>query len=678
MNSKIIYGIALVFGLLAYVGGNAQCEYEPSEKVTKLLDKSKNKKKYDSDKRNEFLMDALDEDDKCWPAMHRLGVLYFKRAKRTGGSFGNAESMLNQLVESCPEYHSNPLYYLGAISFAERDYDSALDYFDRFIHFPDDDPRGFDKDYDKKYDEVQETLPDIRFWQEFYESDMELDPQRVDGVSSSSDEYLPAISPDGEIMFYTRKFMKKAKGDLYSTQVEEFTESHRTDINSLFDDGKALPPPFNINAQYGGATISVDNKEMYIAASNPVAGNPNNIDLYKTTFEMAYDEVQAKHVYNWTELESVGDHINTDMGWEAQPSLSGDGQLLFFTKIGPECLTTNNGDFSHDIFVCKRKEDGTWGAPKSVGNSINTGGHEKTPFMHSDSKTLYFASSGLRGRGGMDIFYCKMNDDGTFGEAKNIGHPVNSPEDETGLIVSADGEAAYFASQRIQGGKGYDVYAFALPEKAKPEKVMVLKGIAENEEGEPAPEVRVQLTYAQSKEVQEIEVDHQDGRYATIVNLERGEDVVMSVVGEDIAFNSRIVADKDDKDPPAVVKLEVETQELSTNKPFLINDIYYSTNSADIDRASTVILDQFALYLQDNPSLVIEIRGHTDDVGSEGDNLALSMDRAFEVRGYLERQGVPGKRISAQGFGESKPVGSNDSGSGRAKNRRTEFVVKRM
>ena len=222
------------------------------------------------------------------------------------------------------------------------------------------------------------------------------------------------------------------------------------------------------------------------------------------------------------------------------------------------------------------------------------------------------------------------------------------------------------------------MYAFTLPEKAKPEKVMVLKGVAENEEGEPVPEVRVQLTYAQSKEVQEIEVDHQDGRYATIVNLERGEDVVMSVVGEDIAFNSRIVADKDDKDPPAVVKLEVETQELSTNKPFLINDIYYSTNSADIDRASTVILDQFALYLQDNPSLVIEIRGHTDDVGSEGDNLALSMDRAFEVRGYLERQGVTGKRISAQGFGESKPVESNDSGPGRAKNRRTEFVIKKM
>lgn len=664
--------------LMTADGAMAQCEFEPSEKVTKLLEKSEDKKKYDSDKRNEFLMDALDEDDKCWPCMHRLGVLYFKRAKRAGSSFGNAQSMLTQLVESCPDYHSDPLYYLGAMSYADRDYEAALDYFDRFIHFPDDDPDAFDKDYDKKYDEVQETLPDIRFWKEFYESDVELDPTRVDGVSSSSDEYLPAISPDGEIMFYTRKFMKKAKGDMFSTQVEEFTESHRGDINGVFDAGVALPPPFNVNAKYGGATISVDNKEMYIAASNPVAGNPNNIDLFKTKFELAYDENEGKNVYMWTELESIGDHINTDMGWEAQPSLSGDGQLLFFTKVGPECLANNNGEPSHDIFVCRRQEDGSWGAPESAGTTINTTGHEKTPFMHSDSKTLYFASSGLRGRGGMDIFYCKMNDDGTFGEAKNIGHPVNSIEDETGLIVSADGEVAYFASQRIKGGKGYDVYAFKLPEKAKPEKVMVLKGEAKNEEGDPVPEARVQLTYAQSKEVKEVAVDENDGRYATIVNLERNEDVVMNVIGEDIAFNSRIVVSKDEKDPPAVVKLEVETQEISTNKPFLINDIYYATNSADINRASTVILDQFAAYLLENTSLIIEIRGHTDDIGSEGDNLALSMDRAFEVKGYLERQGVPGKRITAQGFGESKPVESNDLESGRAKNRRTEFVIKRM
>lgn len=672
------YSLTLLMTLIISSIGLSQCEFEPSEKVTKLLEKSADKKKYDSEKRNDFLIDALDEDDKCWPCMHRLGVLNFKRSKRSGSSFGNAQSMLNQLTEACPEYHSDPLYYLGAISYAERDYEAALDYFDRFIHFPDDDPSAFAKDYDKKYDEVQETLPDIRFWKEFYESDMELDPTRVDGVSSTSDEYLPAISPDGEIMFYTRKFMKKAKGDLYSTQVEEFTESHRDDINALFDEGRALPAPFNVNAKYGGATISVDNKEMYIAASNPAQGNPGNIDLYKTTYKLAYDEVKQKNVYTWTELESLGDHINTEMGWEAQPSLSGDGQLLFFTKVGPECMTTVNGDFSHDIFVCKRQEDGSWSAPKSAGNTINTTGHEKTPFMHSDSKTLYFASSGLRGKGGMDIFYCKMDDQGVFGKAKNIGHPVNSTEDETGLIVSADGEAAYFASQRIKGGKGYDVYSFQLPEKAKPEKVMVLKGVAQNDDGDPAPEARIQLTYAQSKEVQEIKVNEEDGRYATIVNLERGEDVVMSVVGKDIAFNSRIVADKDDLEPPAVVKLEVKTQVLSTNTPFLINDIYYSTNSADIDRASKIILDQFALYLADNPSLFIEIRGHTDDVGSEGDNLALSMDRAFEVKGYLERQGVPGKRITAQGFGESKPLDYLDLESIRAKNRRTEFVIKKM
>ena len=207
---------------------------------------------------------------------------------------------------------------------------------------------------------------------------------------------------------------------------------------------------------------------------------------------------------------------------------------------------------------------------------------------------------------------------------------------------------------------------------------MILKGDVKDEEGNPRTGARVTLTYAQSKEAEEIEVSDDDGTYAAVIKLAKGEDVLMSVEADDLAFNSRVVARQDDPEPPSVVKLAVTTETIETGKPFVINDIFYATNSADIDPASQLILESFAAYLNEHPNLVIEIRGHTDNVGSDDNNLALSMDRAFEVKTLLERNGVLGKRVAANGYGESKPVATNDTAEGRAQNRRTEFVIKKM
>lgn len=654
------------------------CEFEPDSKVSKLLEKARDKKKYDFGKRMEFFQDALDQDENCLPCLHEMGIAQFKTAKR-GGSFAPALESLKSLVEKCPDYHSDVYYYIGAIEYADQHYDEALEAFDYFLKFPDDDPTKFKRDYDKKYDEVKEAMEGVQFWKDFYNNGEGFDPDRVGGVSSEGNDYLPCLSPDGEIMFFTRSVSKQAKGDLVRTQREEFTWSFRPDINANFDGGESLPRPFNFGStNYGGATISVDNKQMIIAVKNPVADNDQNIDLYATSYTYGWNEANAQDQYSWSELEPLGAGVNTDRGWEAQPSLSGDGMTLFFAKIGPGCIPNPNGDFSTDLFFSERQEDGSWGNAQPLPDIINTPGVEKAPYMHSDSKTLYFVSNGHMGRGGLDIFYTRQQDDGTWTKPRNMGHPFNTDGDELGMIVSADGELAYFVSRSIRGSRMQDIYSIPMPEHAKPEKVVVLKGTVKDEEGQPRQGAKVKLTYAQSREIQEIDIASDDGTYAAIVNVERNEDVVMSVEQEGLAFNSRIIAEKDVEEQPSVVKLKVTTEEIKRDKPFLINDIYYRTNSADINESSQHILTAFAEYLQANPNLYIEIRGHTDNVGSDGDNLALSMDRAFEVKSFLEKKGVAGKRVTARGYGESKPVASNDNADGRAQNRRTEFVIKKM
>ena len=672
----------LLLGLLAlFVASPAaaqDCEFVPEGKVAKLLEKAADKKKYEFEDRMEFLQDALEEDENCTTCRHELGVSLFKNAKRTGGSFGAAKGFLSELVERCPDYHSDPYYYLGTMHYADYEYEQALTYFQRYTSFPDDDPEKFKRDYDRKSEEVREALPNVEFWRDFYKND-DFEPVRVAGVSSNSDDYLPCLSPDGEIMFYTRRVQRQAKGDLFATTSEEFTWSFREDINQTFDGGEPLPKPFNIGSNnYGGATISVNNREMIIAAKNPVEANKQNIDLFVTRYELVFDESIQRDVYRWSALENLGPGINSERGWEAQPSLSGDGETLYFAKVGEGCKPDGNGDFSHDLFYAERQADGTWGSAQPLPDILNTTGHEKAPYMHSDSKTMYFISNGHLGAGGYDIFYTRQKKDGSWDKPKNIGHPFNTRDDELGLIVSADGKESYFVSRSIRGSRMQDIYSMPLPEEAKPEAVMILKGEVKDEEGNPRTGARVKLTYAQSKEAEEIEVSDDDGTYAAVIKLAKGEDVLMSVEADDLAFNSRVVARLDDPEPPSVVKLAVTTETIETGKPFVLNDIFYATNSADIDPASQLILESFATYLIEHPNLVIEIRGHTDNVGSDDNNLALSMDRAFEVKTLLERNGVTGKRVAANGYGESKPVATNDTAEGRAQNRRTEFVIKKM
>lgn len=678
MKRTKLYALTVLIAFCSF-GSSAQkdCDYEPGDKVAKLLSKAEDKKKYDSDKRKEFYQDALEEDENCLPCLMEMGSNAFKSSKHSGSSFNTAENYLEKLIEICPEYHSEPYYFLGAINYANRNYEKALTYFEKFLRFPDDDESKFNRNYEKLYAEVEEAMPHVEFYHEFYDDPIDFKPIVVTGVSGQGDEYLPMLSPDNELMFYTRKYSKKAKGDIVARQVEEYTVSQRKDINTEFDDGDPLPPPFNLGDNYGGSTISINNKEMYITKKNPVGSNPENFDIYRTTFEKVVDK-NGKESYKWSELEKLGDNVNTDMGWEAQPSLSADGKQLYFATVRPECKASKSGDPSTDIFYSERQADGSWGPAKSIGDVINTTGNEKAPFMHSDSKTLYFASTGRMGAGGYDIYYSRMQDNGEWSEPKNLGHPVNTQEDEHGMIVSTDGELAYFASRGRRGVGGFDIISFKMPEKAKPEKVILVKGELTKEDGKPFENARVELKYAQSKEIEEVEVDKDDGKYAAIVNVERGEDVVMSVKGDGVAYNSKLIASKDDEVQPSVIKYNLEASSIKANKPFVINDIYYSTNSADIDERSKVILDDFAQYLLDNPKLYIEIGGHTDDIGADDANLALSMDRAFEVKGYLERQGVPGKRITAKGYGETKPVVPNDSEENRKLNRRTEFMVKKM
>lgn len=664
--SKLILVFILIIGIKSAIGQET-CVDELDKKTNILLDEGKNRK-YLMSEQIQYLKQALEHDEECLECKLQLGYIYFEKADRSGGNFSSAEKVFKALVQQCPEYHSDPWYYLGLFAYTRKDYEAANEAFDRYIHFPVDDPSKFSKNSDKMYDDVKEVMAEIEFYARFFGQPVPFEPRIVQRVSTRGDEYLPTISPDNSLIFFTRKFSKKAKGDLFEKVVEVFMWSEREDSQGIFPEGQALPAPFNLGDNYGGVSISVNNKELFVTVCSPRSDGYNDCDIFVTHWERQFDEKYGIIEWGWSPLENLGPGVNTNGGWEAQPSVTPDGKTLYFATARESSL-----NHSIDIYKSTKLEDGTWGQAEPVGGDINTMGNEKSPFIHADSKTLYFSSDGRLGGGGYDIFYTRYDSLNAWSKPVNIGYPINSEKDEHGLIVSTDGRAAYFSTNRLQGIGGYDIYRFNLPDAAKPEEVLLIKGeVLENDELDEET-TKISIKNLQTEAIRNVEINQEDGSYATIVNVSNN-DYLMQIEQENAAFEAYILT-RVHSQSESIITRDIKPAPLKIGKSYVIHDINYETNQANIDQTSKWMLDAFADYLKRQPDLKVMILGHTDDVGDEMANYALSADRAFTVKEYLESKGVRPNRLDFKGFGENQPIESNTTEAGRALNRRTEFKI---
>ena len=669
-SARAMRGLLIILTLLnSVVVSRAQssCTDDLSKKTLKLVEDGKNRKHLIREQIT-FLKEALEIDESCLECRFQLGLLYFDKAKRSNGSYSNSTNYFRELVALCPTYHSDAWYYLGLIAYGHQDYQEALKAFKEYIHFPPDDASKFSKDADKKYDDVKEVIEEIEFLAEFYGNPVPFEPEVVKNVSTKGDEYLPMISPDNEIIFYTGKYHKKAKGDLFEKEIELFMWSKRTAINEEFEKGEALGQPFNLGDNYGGVSISINNKELYVTVCKPRSDGYNDCDIYVSRFEKIYDEKYGTWDWGWSELVNLGPNINTNDGWEAQPSITSDGNTIYYATARE---TSKN--HSIDIFTAARQPDGTWGKAHPIGGKINTNGNEKSPFIHSDSKTLYFSTDDRMGAGGYDIYYSRHDSASGWSEPKNIGYPINSDKDEHGLIVSTDGKTAYYSTNSLQGVGGYDIYRFALPVEAKPEKVILIKGEIKDADDFDIQATKITLKNLQTQAIKEIEIDSDDGKYAVVINLEKN-DYLLQIEKEDAAFEAHVFTGVRSQ-KIGIVSIDFEPEAIKIGSDYVINDIYYATNSADIDESSKWVLNAFADYLIRYPNIKVMILGHTDNIGDKLANYALSADRAFTVKELLESQGVPPGRIDFKGFGETSPIANNETPEGRALNRRTEFRI---
>jgi outer membrane protein OmpA-like peptidoglycan-associated protein len=596
------------------------------------------------------MRDVTREEPEFVDAYYVLGLINFKK---TNSNFKEARRYFLKVLDLCPGYDIDTYYYLGEISYGYDQYDSTVTYMTKFLS-------DVDKiKSDKYYNRAVELLNYSKFYAQITSHPVPFEPKVVEGISTFQDEYLPILSPDNQMALFTRnEKVPPERNTLIQTDKnqEKFMYSDLLP-DGTFSEGAEMPPPFNIKGNQGGATLTIDNNTIYYTVCQ------NNRDNTYRNCDIYYSELING---TWTPIKSISDNINLPKTWEAQPSISSDGKSLYFVS------DRTGGLGGYDIYKSVKKETGEWGDPINLGANINSRGNEKSPFIHPDGKTLYFSSDGWPGLGGYDIFFSRLKDDSTWSKPVNIGYPINSVEDDVGFFVSTDGTKGFFASNKLQGKGGWDLYSFDLYPEARPEKIMFLKGTIKSESVEEPVKARILLKNVTTKKTSEIPMDSTTGNYVTVAPF--NNDYIMTVKKEGYVYETRYISQHDSiyKLP---ARLDVEIQPIELNKSYRINDIYFGFNSFDLTEESKLILDQLLEFLTDNLTIRIQIQGYTDNIGNDADNIKLSENRAKSVYNYLIMKGISTNRLTYKGFGKAMPVADNSNEEGRAKNRRTVFVI---
>jgi outer membrane protein OmpA-like peptidoglycan-associated protein/tetratricopeptide (TPR) repeat protein len=469
-------------------------------------------------------------------------------------------------------------------------------------------------------------------------------PQNLgDGINTAESEYFPSLTVDGKQMIFTRR-IGGMNEDFFGTVRNGNT------WNKAFHLGGNINTPQNEGAQ----NISQDGNWLVFTGCYRPDGY-GSCDLY----------ISYQTNSGWSEAMNLGKEINTDQ-WESQPCLSPDKRDLYFASRRP------GGYGGSDIYVSHFQPNGSWSKPENLGPGINTAGDEFSPFIHADNQTLYFTSNGLLGYGDEDIFLTRKDAQGKWTKPENLGYPINTINTESTLFITADGATAYYSSDRSDSKGGLDIYSFDLRSDIRPNKTLWIKGkVFDKNTNKGLPSTVELIDLASKRSISRVQTD-ETGNY--LVTLPVGKDYAFNVNRRGYLFYSDNFSLKD-KSPDSTYDKNIPLQPIEVNASIVLKNIFFDFSKYDLKPESQVELDKVVQLMQDNPTVKIQIEGHTDNVGTSADNMKLSENRAKSVVNYLVSKNISITRLTAKGFGATKPIADNKTEEGKAQNRRTELKV---
>ena len=569
--------------------------------------------------------------------------------------YREAEQNFEKALALDPSYSHFIYYMLGVTRINLKKFDKAVENLNFYLSTQ---PKS------EKYTlKAQEHIARAQVQAQAYKRPIAFNPQNLgSNINTAGLEYFPSLTVDQQTLVYTVRLGSLSSGqeDFYMSQLVSGKWSKGLPI-------EGINTPLNEGAQ----SISANGKLLFFTACHREDGMGE--------CDLMYAE---KRDNRWTTAQNLGRPINSKAS-EKQPSISANGEELYFSS------DRKNSDKNMDIYVSRRQKDGTWATPQNLGENINTSGREETPFIHPDGQTLYFMSNGHPGMGQADIFFARRQADGSWGKAQNMGYPINTEHLEGFLVVSLDGKTGYFASDRpdLKGAQGLlDIYSFAIPQHAKPQAVTYVKAkVKDATTGKPLS-ANVEFTDLNTTQVFASSVTDNEGEF--LLCLPMGKDYALNVSKKKYTFHSENFAltGVNSFDKPYLMEIELiplldkpsiasDNDSPTPNRAIILKNVFFETASAALRAISLVELNRLKQLLLENPNLNIQINGHTDNVGSDADNLKLSENRAKAVYDYLVKNEINANRLKYKGFGETQPIDTNDTKEGRQNNRRTEFII---
>ncbi len=631
MDISLQFILSLVTALLISWSVQAQPEY--SKGAQKAFAKAEDfMQAGDIENAEKSYLKTLDLEAGHTLAQVRLGAMYFDQQ-----DYDDSKKYFGQVMKTHPDDYPLIYFKMGEIAWREQVYQDVIRHMEQYLSYRDGSP--------KLRKQAEKYLRDSRFIA--VQTPTDIPVSKLKGaVNTAAPEYLPAMPVTGEFMVFTRRV--RGQEDFY--------------ISTLTSDGwsEGLPiSDLNTPENEGAHCVSADGKLLIFTACARRDGL-GSCDLYFST------RADGK----WSHPRNLGSGVNTS-AWEGQPSLSSNGLTLYFSS------DRKGGKGSRDIWKVERTSSG-WSKAKNLAD-INTTGNDESPFMHWDNETLYFMTDGLPGFGGSDLFLTRLENTG-WTTPLNLGSPLNTSGDEGALFIDMPGQTGYFARTNLLSDElDIDIYSFPVPDHLKPLPVTYARVQVVDDQTRLPIQAVIEVYDLQSEKT--FIKTYSDRSGELLVCLTSENSYAISVQKEGYSFYSRNIDLSGTHSLLDPYRIEAnlipvsDPQVADSSEAIVLENVFFESGSSALLPESEHELKHLVQLMEDNPDISISIHGHTDNVGSPDDNQVLSLDRSESIKNYLVQSGVGGSRIACKGFGETRPIDTNDTEEGRSRNRRSEFII---
>lgn len=470
-------------------------------------------------------------------------------------------------------------------------------------------------------------------------------------INSRYDEVSPKISSDGKTLYFGRKHSPENVGGIKDR--EDIWEAHTADGIS-WSKSQNIGEPINTPVTNNLVSVSTD----------------NNSFLFHINDGFAFRHRTAT---GWSALQDLGIRFRNESDF-LEGSLSPDGKAIVFVAKLKANAYYRVDDKERDIYVCEKRQDGSWSPPIHTGRILNSAGDEYSPFLSADNKTLYFASNGRPGYGDVDIFMSRRLSEGwtRWSEPVNLGLGVNTVGFDAYYTIPASGEYGYMVSN-IKSQGLTDIIRFKLPETVKPDPVVLVEGRVLNAKTQKPLEAVIRFDDLNSgREVGEARSDPRSGDYRIVLTSGKNYGYHAAAPGYLSVSENLELRDLTEYDE---LRKDLLLVPIEIGESIQLRNVFFVQSKAVLLPESYPELDRLVRIMKDNKTLEIQLEGHTDGRGDPKANLELSEERVEAVRQYLISKGISEKRIVGKGFGGARPMVANDTEENRQLNRRVEFKI---